>query len=546
MNAEISIPLRSTREIAASGMPARTRTAGPVKAQWYEGSRWTNNRAFIWQPVQDAKKDLNRFTRWELNKAAEKLWKDSGLIRGVIKRLVTLIIGSGAYASPKTSSKEFNEELKAFLCARFARPCIDNKKSFANYQRKKMRAMLLCGESFTVKVTDPLTNSDKIQGLEWHRCSASGGKPAEKKESLTTNGNDAFSATASDKTGGGDGIEFYETGYPKAYRFIGMDAPVAENLVIHHSLIDRDEQVRGETILAAVLNDSRDVKEILALEKMAVKDASSHQDIIQTMSGDYDPEAMQKALMSADGGTNFPQPPADDAAKVGYYNNKFGGSAILLKTGDKYTPYQPNRPGNAWEGFMAFLANGIVLSTGLPPSLVLPIDIGGTDIRRDLQIGQKLVEIFQSEFADDLQEIAEYFIQGGIEDRVFKSKIPPDWNKLQWHFTGSLTVDRNKDQVRMALVEAGLMTRNEYHGENAEDGDEQMQLVVKEVKKTRFLITGIPESEPFASATEFKQFLNLSETSAISFREMDANGSAGDDGTGGTNPTKSKRQLQNA
>lgn len=536
----ISVPLRSAREIVdAQGFPARTR--GVVKAQWYAGSRWTADRGFIWQPVQDAKKDLNRFTRWELNKAAEKLWKDSFLVRGVIKRLITLIIGSGAYASPKSSSPDFNKELKTFLAAKFRRPCIDNKKSFANYQRKLMRGILLSGESFTVKVTDPLTNADKLQGFEWHRCAASGGKPAEKKESLTTNGNDSYTATASDKTGGGDGIDFYETGYPKAYRFIGMDMPVAENLVIHHALIDRHEQVRGETILAAILNTARDVDEILALEKMAVKDASSKQDIIQTMSGDYDPESFQKTLQGDFGGTNFPQPPADDAAKNNYYQNKLGGNTVLLKTGDKFTPYVPARPGSAWEGFMAFLANGIVLSTGLPPSLVLPIDIGGTDIRRDLQIGQKLVEIFQSEFADDLQEIAEFFIQGGIEDRVFKSKIPTDWNNLQWHFTGSLTVDRNKDQVRMALVEAGLMTRNEYHGENAEDGEEQMQQVVKEVKKTRFLVTGIPESEPFASATEFKQFLNLSETSAISFREMDANGGEGDAGAGGQLPAGAKK-----
>ena len=543
---QITIPLRSSRELVdANLLPARTRKTGDVKAQWYAGSRWTNDRAFIWQPVQDAKKDLNRFTRWELNKAAEKLWKDSFLIRGVIKRLVTLIIGSGAYPTPKSSSKEFNDELKIFLRAKFRRPCIDNKKSFANYQRKLMRGVLLSGESFTVKVTDPLDNSDKLQGFEWSRCSASGGKPAEKKDSLVRNGNDSFTATASEKTGGGDGIEFYDTGYPKAYRFVGMDTPVDQNLVVHHALIDRHEQVRGETILAAVLNTSRDVDEILALEKMAVKDASSHQDIIQTMSGDYDPEVFQKSFISDTPGTNFPTPPPDDQQKIGYYNSKLGGSAVLLKTGDKYTPYVPNRPGNAWEGFMAFLANGIVLSTGLPPSLVLPIDIGGTDIRRDLQIGQKLVEIFQSEFADDLQEIAEFFIQGGIEDRVFKSKIPADWNNLQWHFTGSLTVDRNKDQVRMMLVEAGLMTRNEYHGENAEDGEEQMQQVVREVKKTRFLITGIAESEPFASAVEFKQFLNLSETSSLTFREMDAGGE-GDAAAGGETPAqKQKRQQQN-
>lgn len=535
MNQTITIPLRSTREIVTSVLTARTR--GTVKAQWYEGSRQSPNRNFIWQSVQDAKKDLDRYTRWELNKGAEKLWKDSPIIRGLFKRLVTLIIGSGAYPSPKSSSKEFNVELKAFLAKKFRRPCIDNKKGFGNYQRKKMLGMLKGGESFTVKVTDPVDNSDKIQGFEWHRCSAAGGRP-EKDKDLTNNLGTCYSTPReSTKTGGGDGIDFYETGFPKQYRFVGMDAPVGESLVVHHALIERDEQVRGETILAAALNTARDVHEILALEKAAVKDASSKQDIIQTMSGEYDPETLMKLPLVDGQGLGFASPPADDTNKQSYYNNKLGGSAVLLKTGDKFTPYVPSRPGSAWEGFMAFLANAIVASTGLPPSLYLPIDIGGTDIRRDLQIGQKVVEIFQSEFAEDLQEIAEYFIQGGIEDRAFKSKIPPDWNNLQWHFTGSLTVDRNKDQVRLMLVEAGLMTRNEYHGENADDGEAQMEQVVKEVKRTRLLITGTAESEPFESATEFKQYLNLSETSAISFREQDASGE--------TAPNKNAR-TQNA
>lgn len=513
--------LLSAREIIQiRGLTPRSRDAGAIRAQWYEGSRWSPNRAWIWQPVQDAKKDLDRFTRWELNKAGEKLWKDSPFIRGLIKRIVTLVIGTGAYPTPKTSSPEFNKELKAFLCQKFRRPCIDNKKSFANYQRKKLTGMLKHGESFTVFVTDPVSGQDKIQGFEWHRCTAAGGKPAKKKESLYQGNDDSFSAKASDKQGGGDGIDFYETGFPKQYNFLGMDAPVPESLVVHHALIERDEQVRGETILAAAINHARDIHDIIALEKMAVKDASSRQDIIQTMSGEYDPETMLKLPFGNAGDGNFPTPmslPKDDTAKNEYYDTKFQGGAVLLKTGDKYTPYIPNRPGNAWEGFMAFLSNVCVLSTGLPPSLVLPIDIGGTDIRRDLQIAQKLIEIWQSELSDDFQEIAEFFIHGGIEDRVFKSKIPPDWNALEWHFTGSLTVDRNRDSQRKELVEAGLMTRNEYFGESGQDSEEQMRLVISEAKKTRFLITGQPETEPFDSAAEFKQFLSLSEM--VSFRE---------------------------
>jgi len=512
------VTLHSSRElIQIRGITPRTKAP---TAQWYESSRWSPQRSWIWDPVQDAKADLDRFTRYELNKRAESLWKNSPIIRAVIRRMVTLIIGVGAFPTPKSSSKEFNAELRSFLKTRLRRPCVDNKKPFGNYQRVKMTGIMKHGESFTVKVHDPRTGQDKIQGFEWHRCSGGGGKPGSKNQMVFGN-SDSYMAKATDKTGGGDGVEFYETGYPKAYRFLGMDQPVDESLVVHHAIIERDEQVRGETILAAAINTAHDVKDILALEKAAVKDASSKQDIIQTATGDFDPESMLK-LPYGEGTGNFPTPmslPQDDTARTQYYNAKFQGGAVILKTGDKYTPYEPKRPGSAWEGFMAFLANLIVLSTGLPPSLVLPIDIGGTDIRRDLQIAQKLVAIFQSDFENDLQEIAEYFIHGGIEDRVFKTPVPPDWNELEWHFTGSLTVDRNKDQDRREAVEAGLMSWDEYWGQTAQDGDEEWQKINQEVRRRRKDIAGIEEDAPFESAREFKEFLSLSMTTSESAKE---------------------------
>lgn len=507
-------PLLSSSEIIDSrGPSARTKVNVDIRANWYESSRWSPNRSWIWFPVQDAKKDLDRFTRWELNKRAEALWKNSPLIRALIKRLVTLIIGKGAFATPKSSSAEFNKELKSFLRAKFRRPCVDNKKSFGNYQRVKMTGMLKHGESFTVFVHDERTKADKLQGFEWHRCGGSSqAQTKDSAQSLVSFGSDSFNSRKNDRKTGGDGIEFYDTGYPKSYRFIGMDEPVPENLVVHHSIVERDEQARGETILAAAINTAHDVKDILDLEKAAVKDASGKQDIIQTLTGDIDPETIRK-LSFGQGTGNFPTPmslPQDEATKTSYYSTKFQGSPIILKSGDKYTPYVPARPGSAWQGFMAFLANLTVLTTGLPPSLVLPINIGGTDIRRDLQIAQRLIEIMQDDFEYDLQDIAEFFIQGGIEDRVFKSKIPSDWNALEWHFTGSLTVDRNRDADRRDAVESGLLSLDEYFGEMAQDGGEQMEKIVAEVRHRRFLITGTPEAEPFKSAEEFKQFLNMS------------------------------------
>ena len=536
--------LHSSREIVlANGSPARRRM-GTVQALGYDADQWSPNRMFVWQPVQTAKRDLDRYSRYELNRKGEYLWKNSFLVRLMIERIVTLIIGSGIFPTPKSTNQKWVDACKKFWKKVCKRPCVDSVMTMSQYQRIKCRGRFKHGESFTVLTHSDRFNCDAIQGLEWFRVSGSNRNAPGVQDYTGVQGCDAST--------GGDGIDYDAQGYPVRYHIDSLDyqagsvspiEPIPEAFMVHHFTPLRDEQTRGETILSSIINAAQDVKEIIEFERMAVKDASTKQDIIQTMSGDYDPEAMSKFAWNTPDGLPTPGSiPDDPAAKMKYYKTVFGGGPVLLRTGDKYTPYIPNRPGNAWQGLMAFLANGIVQVSGLPASLFLPVDIGGTDIRRDLQIGQKVVAALQVDEAASMQKIWEYFIMGGVEDRDLPSP-PPDWNEVEWHFTGSLTVDRDKDQMRMRLVEAGLMSRDEYHGENGEDGEAQMQKVVKEVKKTRFLITGIAESEPFASAVEFKQFLNLSETSSLTFREMDANGGEGDAGVGGETPAQKKQRL---
>lgn len=188
---------------------------------------------------------------------------------------------------------------------------------------------------------------------------------------------------------------------------------------------------------------------------------------------------------------------------------------------------------------MAFLANTVVLETGMPPSLVLPIDIGGTDIRRDLKIAQRVVAAWQDDIAGEFQTIWEYFIQGGVEDR----KLPPppqDWNEVEWHFPESLTVDRAQAGIDRDDVQSGLMSWDRYHGRSGNDGDEEEQVMINEARRRRFRITGIAFEDPFESAMEFNQFLGIGSAKfSETFRET-GTGDDGDAGAGGE-PGKGKK-----
>lgn len=468
------------------------RKPGGVKANWYEGSRWSPNRSWVWFPVQDAKRDLDQYTRYELIKRTRYLWKNLPLVRGLLLRLTNLTIGSGIRPVPVSSNPAWNNKAKLAWSKICRRPCADSRVTMRQYQEICCLGRFGDGESFTLKSYNKRTGKDGLVGIEADRV----------------DGNN----TGKGSTFGNSGIQVDSDGMPMSYNVRGVNQPYPADYMVHHVTFNRHGQTRGEPILAPCINTGQDIDDILALEKDAVKDASSHQDIIKTTTGEIDPATLRKLQFGPGTGQTFPTTmnlPADDRARNDYYKVRFGGEPVILRTGDEYTPYKPDRPGSAWAGFMAFLANSVVLATGLPPSLLLPVEIGGTDIRRDLELAQRIVECWQQDLANEWQEIWEYLIEGQIEDGPLHD-APDDWQCVRWHFPKSITVDRGRDAMQdRADVQAGLMSREEYHARYGDDAPEYEDTVINEVKARRFKLFGTPVTEPFKNMLEFVQLLSL-------------------------------------
>lgn len=466
--------------LATDGTPAFLKA---IENNWYEGSRWSPGRSWVWFPLQDPKRDLDRFTRYELNKHGRYLYKNSPFIRGLVERIVSLTIGSGIKAVFKTADLAKKQKYKAWWRGKSRNPHLGPRATMSQYQRAVTRARWLDGECFSIKTADQTTSETKVQGIESHRVT--GGKPEQNNEG-----------------GSIDGLQTDKQGNVTSYKLEGVDQPYSTQDVVHHFTPNRLGQYRGETVLAAAINTARDVDDILALEKECVKDASSKKDIIERAFPEIDPEQQRLARYGTIFGTQW-QLPNDDRTKDDYYNIQFGAKSIILKTGDKYTPYIPNRPGNAWEGFMAFLANTICLSTNFPPSVILPIDVGGTDIRRDLDIAQRVVDPIQLDLAYEFDDIFDYFFDVAVAD----GDIPaaPDDFSLAWHFPPKINVDRAQAQQDRNDVQAGLMSLEEYHGRYGDDGDEYDAQVIEEAKKRNERI----KSAGFENVLEFLQVLSL-------------------------------------
>ncbi len=472
--------------LAPDGRPAFLKA---LENNWYEGSRWSPNRSWVWFPLQDAKRDLDRFTRYELNKHARYLYKNSPFTRGLIERLVSLTVGSGFKPVFKSESNPaWPRKAKKWWAKKSRNINLGPRATFSQYQRAVGRARFLDGGCFSIKTFDALIDfQNKVQGVEDDRCT--GGSHEQEQNN---------------QTGNVDGCNLNAQGAVVSYTFRGVETPYPAEDVIHHFTPTRLGQYRGETILAAAINTARDVDDILALEKQSVKYASSKKDIIKKNSAELDPEQARLLRFGQQFGSVYSLPNDGGRAQNDYYKVQFGAETTILNPGDEYVPYMPERPGSAWQGFMDFLSNTICLSTNLPPSVLLPINVGGTDIRRDLDIAQRVVDPWQMDIACELDEILDYLIQPEIFDGELRG-APADWS-VTWHFPPKINVDRAQAAQDRLDVQAGLMSIEEYHARYGDDGDEYDANVIAEAKrrKDRIMAAG------FKDVLEFLQVMSMS------------------------------------
>jgi capsid protein len=444
-------------------LDARGRVARIPQAR-YEGAFSSPTRSRVSELVQSAKRDVSSWPRRELMRKSRYLWKNSLTIRALVERLVTYTIGTGLHPTPKSSSDAFNKSARKAWRGWSKHADLQSRESFESLQRTIARSVFRDGDIGDLLTYGP-SGRPRVQLLESH---------------LITSG----MLRADDP----DGVSLDDFGRPDRYSYAldssyystSYESVSADSLILH-MLPERAAQYRGVTILAAAINSAHDVDDILALEKAAVKDASSKTDIIKTESGEADPDDFGGIGKSLRGG-----PDDSIEAEAQYYQRIFTPEAKVMKRGDEYTPYIPSRPSPAWTGFMDFLTNTICLSTGLPPSLLFGTKVGGADSRRELASAQRVIEVWQQEFAAQFQRVYEYVIAAEIAAGFFANVpggVPEDWRETEWQCPAKLTVDAGRDaQNDREDIKAGTLTHEEYFSRWGQDWREELRQAALEAK----------------------------------------------------------------
>ena len=444
----VSLRPKKGKPSARKGTPApqaATVSQGRFNNQ-YSGNQWgstvqTYARRVIYAPQpDDMRRDMSPWDRNEMVKKCRWAERESSLFRSILNDLVIYVSGDGIKPQSHASDPEVARQYEEYF-ARESKRIDVSGKSFAQCQSILVRAMVRDGDAFAIKVV----NGDRaqVQIVEAHRC----GDPTD-----TDTPSDCW-----------DGIgfgKFNEPIYYSIYQADGSSRKVEAQSVMHIVDMETASGSRGVPVLQSALCGVQDVKEILDLERRAVKDNGDVNRVIFKGSGFLDEDAASEISNSRGSAENVA--------------SQMGGKAIVLESSDRFESFESKRPNSTFVGFLAALEKDIC--SVLPYEFVKDVtSAGGAGVRlvtaKAARVFGKYQQVILTTFC---QPTWEYIISTGIA----KGEIPddPSWYSASWTTPKSVTVDAGREAANdRADIEMGLMSMSELYGQRGLDFRSEME-----------------------------------------------------------------------
>lgn len=439
-----SVSLRP-KKVAKKTLKAAA-ASGPTFNNQYSGNQWgsttvTYARRAIYAPQpDDMRRDLSPWDRNEMVKKCRWAERESSLFRQILNDVVIYVCGDGIKWQSHAENPDTARKYDEYFAVKSKRLDVSGK-SFFQSQSILVRAMLRDGDAFTVKAT--LDGEAKTQIIEAHRV----GDPTDRD-------------TPADCW---DGIGFGKYGEPlyySIYQADGSSRKVEASSVMHIVDMETASGSRGVPVLQSSLNSIQDTKEILDLERRAVRDNGDVVRVIKKGSGFLDEDAASEISSNHNSAENIA--------------NQMGGKAIVLESSDTFESFESKRPNSTFVGFLQALEKDIC--SILPWEFVKdPTSAGGPAVRLVTAKAARVFGKYQNIIIERFcQPTWEYIIADGIA----KGEIPDDprWWAASWTTPKSVTVDAGREAANdRADIEMGLMSMSELYGQRGLDFRSEME-----------------------------------------------------------------------
>lgn len=406
----------------------------------------THQRRIIFGAApQDLRRDLKPYDRLAMVKKCRWAERNSGLFRQIVGDMVLYSVGpDGIRPQSHAEDPEKAKRYEEYFHEKTKRLDVTNRFSFYQCQSVLLRAMVRDGDAFAAKVRNA-GGQPRVQLIEAHR--------------VADDPNDKVPDGQWDGVGFGP---FGELRYYNVIRSDGSSRQILANAMMH--VVDHEyaSGARGVPMLQHSINSIQDEMEILALEKLAVKDNSDVTRVIKKAGGTLDGD------MAFELGAN----------SVGTFDNlssQMGGKLIALEPGEDFQSFASNRPSPSFTGFLAALEKDVSMGV-LPYEFVNdPSKIGGASVRLITAKAARVFGKYQTVLIDSFCVPTWGYIIG---DGIDNGDLPddPKWNMTSWTTPKSVTVDAGREAAQdRADVELGLMSMSELYSQRGLDFRTEME-----------------------------------------------------------------------
>jgi len=424
----------------------------------YEASRNTRLRASATR--LQGPEDFTAFTdRLGLIRQVRDLESNFGLFQSIIDKLSMYAFGRITYQS-RTGDKATDDSYEEYLLDRFSRCDLSGKHNLSSFARIAFKSTIRDGDFAFQWV--PTVDGLKLSGIEGDRI---GGNVA-------VNGREDYMQGIFIDTATGKPISYKIFRRTKANAYVDPVEVLARD-IIHYFDPRRYDQFRGITPFAPVVNEARDLKEVLEACLIGTKFENYHAAIGYTDSGLplNDPQSFIQGTETMANGSKMTE------QEIKY------GVMQWAPSGSKVDFIKSDRPSANFQSYLDMLVRLQGVALNLPYGFIYSMIGNGPAVRMEMQQAHRTIQYHQ--------EIAQYRMLNPIADMYLMEgfasgdiKYNPRWKKRCWQFPPAVSIDAGRDSAAgIAEVNAGLMSKSTWYAENGEDAEEQEVIIQQEADR---------------------------------------------------------------